>query len=141
MAILAAGINFGKPNTEFIVESDENGVAQSCRNVDTGIEYVGGGGSSDFSTAEVTFNLSASSSSCEIYGVCINPDDDNLYAFYEVESGETKIVPIVIYKNKTPVVVELDLTESQTVVVSGDIESPERTFLEVSGNGIVTISG
>lgn len=52
MAIMAAGINFGKPNTEFIVESDENGVAQSCRNVDTGVEYVGGG-SSDFSTAEV----------------------------------------------------------------------------------------
>ena len=51
----SARINFGYPNSEFIVESDENGVAQSCRNVDTGIEYVGGG-SSDFSTAEVTIS-------------------------------------------------------------------------------------
>ena len=54
MAIMAAGINFGKPNTEFIVESDENGVAQSCRNVDTGVEYVGGGGSSDINSYELT---------------------------------------------------------------------------------------
>ena len=53
MATLAAGINFGKPLTEFIMESDENGVVSSCRNVVTGVEYVGGG-SSDFSTATIS---------------------------------------------------------------------------------------
>lgn len=60
MAILSAGINFGKPATEFIVESDESGVIQSCRNVVTGVEYVGGGGGGgDFSTAQMTVTESS----------------------------------------------------------------------------------
>lgn len=78
MAIMAAGINFGKPNTEFIVESDENGVAQSCRNVDTGIEYVGGGGgggdffpnSEEVEVASVSsLNITLSKNYSEIYQI------------------------------------------------------------------------
>lgn len=56
LEILSAGINFGKPENEFIVEATKEGEAISCRNVRTGIEYIGGGGGdSDFSVAEVTF--------------------------------------------------------------------------------------
>ena len=59
MAILSAGINFGKPATEFIVESDESGVIQSCRNVVTGVEYVGGGGGGDTGIIKVTVHCTA----------------------------------------------------------------------------------
>ena len=38
----SAGINFGRPNEEFIVESDGNGALTSARNAVTGTEYVGG---------------------------------------------------------------------------------------------------
>lgn len=40
----SAGINFGRPNEEFIIESDGNGALTSARNAVTGDEYVGGGG-------------------------------------------------------------------------------------------------
>lgn len=38
----SAGVNFGKPNEEFIIESDGNGALTSARNAVTGDEYVGG---------------------------------------------------------------------------------------------------
>ena len=94
MAILAAGINFGKPNTEFIVESDENGVAQSCRNVDTGVEYVGGGGSSDFSTAEVTISLSGELDGYQLFSV---PQD--ISANCDLPAGTLSDVIIVLEDN------------------------------------------
>lgn len=42
--INSAGVNFGRPNEEFIIESDGNGAITSARNAVTGDEYVGGGG-------------------------------------------------------------------------------------------------
>ncbi len=44
MAVNSAGVNFGKPNEEFIIESDGSGALTSARNAVTGDEYVGGGG-------------------------------------------------------------------------------------------------
>lgn len=49
----SARINFGYPNSEFVVECDDSGAATSCKNVDTDTEYVGGGG--DFEIVEVKF--------------------------------------------------------------------------------------
>lgn len=40
----SAGINFGRPNEEFIIESNGSGALTSARNAVTGDEYVGGGG-------------------------------------------------------------------------------------------------
>ena len=43
MATNSAGVNFGKPNEEFIIESDGSGALTSARNAVTGTEYVGAG--------------------------------------------------------------------------------------------------
>ena len=58
--IFSGGINFGKPNCEFILESDENGVCKSCRNVKTGVNYVGAGAAIAYNIddVEVTFDIS-----------------------------------------------------------------------------------
>lgn len=40
MAVNSAGVNFGKPNEEFIIESDGSGALVSARNAVTGDEYV-----------------------------------------------------------------------------------------------------
>lgn len=39
----SARINFGIPNSEYIVQVDDTGAATSCYNQDTETEYVGGG--------------------------------------------------------------------------------------------------
>ena len=65
----SARLNFGIPDSEYIVEVDESGAATSCYNQDTQTEYVGGGGGGgDFSTAEVTFNTTESES-VMVYGI------------------------------------------------------------------------
>lgn len=53
MATNSAGVNFGKPNEEFIIESDGSGALTSARNAVTGEEFIGGGGT--YSTVHVTF--------------------------------------------------------------------------------------
>ena len=52
MATNSAGVNFGKPNEEFIIESDGSGALTSARNAVTGDEYIGGGGGNG---AKITF--------------------------------------------------------------------------------------
>lgn len=49
----SARINFGIPESEYIMEVDDSGAATSLVNQDTGTEYVGGGG--DLEVVEVEF--------------------------------------------------------------------------------------
>lgn len=52
-----AKINFGVPNSEYVLLADDNGVAVSLKNQDTDTEYIGGGGgSSDYPTITATWN-------------------------------------------------------------------------------------
>lgn len=54
----SAGINFGLPNTEYIVRINNDGEATSCYNQDTDTEYIGGGGGGDcFITNDVEGTL------------------------------------------------------------------------------------
>lgn len=53
---ISARINFGVPSSEYILKANKlTGAAISCYNQDTDTEYIGGGGGgdSDFGTAEV----------------------------------------------------------------------------------------
>lgn len=43
----SARINFGIPESEYIVQVDDTGAAISCYNQDTETEYIGGGGGSN----------------------------------------------------------------------------------------------
>ena len=149
MAIMAAGINFGIPNTEFIVESDENGVAQSCRNVDTGIEYVGGGGGGgDFTIADVKIVIS---SIAEGAGIAFNlpriENDELVYYDLSYTTG-THDYEAVLYKNNMGL--DILVTSSDTPVpaihieVSGDAEVDDNDtynpYVFVSGDCVLTIT-
>ena len=135
---LSAGINFGKPETEFIVESTPQGVATSCRNVRTNTEYIGGGGG-DFSTAEVviTSNISIS-----LYMVQIVNGEMVFGASYENPTAET--LNVVLY-NGTQTNVQLwdldsgDEVDNSNVTVTGDIVKEEHG-LTINGNGTVVIN-
>ena len=39
-----ARINFGVPNSEYVLLADDTGAAVSLKNQDTDAEYIGGGG-------------------------------------------------------------------------------------------------
>ena len=132
---LAAGINFGKPATEFIVEATEAGEATSCRNVVTGVEYIGGGGSSDFSTAEVTFNISNDST---VFTPVVTETPMDMILSIPIGSQMNGTYNVVLYKNKLGLVATIE----GDVVVTGDIvyNSDEKNFL-VTGDGSITISG
>ena len=54
----SARINFGIPESEYIMEVDDSGAATSLVNQDTGTEYVGGGGGGDIPEgyAAILFN-------------------------------------------------------------------------------------
>lgn len=136
MAILAAGINFGKPNTEFIVESDENGVAQSCRNVDTGVEYVGGGGSSDFSTAEVT--IIGDGNSTGLFFPLSYIDNNTITTNIVTTESVTETFIIPLYKGSA--VLNLLLGGQDNVATTGDVIFDSDTYLyTVTGDCSITI--
>ena len=140
MAILSAGINFGKPQTEFIVESDENGVIQSCRNVVTGVEYAGGGGGGDFTTAEVSC-VASGDINVSFDAPIIDNNDDFLMGSY---SFITDSFTVVLYKgaleaylwdngNNSPV-------PAENISVTGDIEVDDDGVVIISGDGSITIT-
>ena len=130
MSILAAGINFGKPNTEIIVESDESGVVQSCRNVDTGVEYVGG--SSDFSTANVMIT-----GALPVFGAPFILESALYGAKATGDSVLSGSYDFVLYKGKCTIEIDTDGFEG-TLSVTGDIELDD-TIIIITGDGTITI--
>ena len=101
-----------------------------------GEEYGGGGGSSDFSTAEVTVNNTTGNN---IQGIKVQVYDTPTSGVvpsntYQVGS-RSYIVPL--YKGAC----FWYFTESANVSVSGDIEwDSEEQEVRISGNGTITIS-
>ena len=130
MSILAAGINFGKPNTEIIVESDESGVVQSCRNVDTGVEYVGG--SSDFSTANVMIT-----GVLPVFGAPYILESPPYGARATSDIVLSSSYDFVLYKGKCVIEIDTDGFEG-TLSVTGDIELDDTTII-ITGDGTITI--
>lgn len=98
----SAGVKFNE-NTELIIEADPTGEVTSCRNIINGVEYVGGGGESDFSTAEVTF-LDDTSGNYDPYSwgediiIIPNLQNDGIDAYTNPQSTGAKII-VPLYKN------------------------------------------
>ena len=140
MAILSAGINFGYPGTEFIVESDEHGVAQSCRNVVTGIEYVGGGGSSDFSTALLTVksDLIDTQDNPILYLSYVDNFDEITKGYFPLSDNDTYTIPVILYKGQGYISwVNPSHPGDYTYEISGDVEDDEGAVF-ITGNGSIT---
>lgn len=133
---LAAGINFGKPATEFIIEATEAGEATSCRNAVTGVEYIGGGGSSDFSTAEVIIDGALTANSGRLYvPVLIHEEGEDDYLDSEIfETGE---YDILLFKNAILAYYVADAYGTASTTGSIQYYEDEHAFV-ITGNGTIT---
>lgn len=144
----AAGITFNE-NTDLIIEADPTGEVTSCRNIINGVEYVGGGGgSSDFSTAEVTFINSLQGS---VYGVAelvqltdsgmiISSDENNIHA---VNYGENVVITFPLYKGAfiaNPELIFYRIGIETMPITTGNIELSEAGII-ITGNGTFTAEG
>lgn len=107
----------------------EDGVAYTSVTVNV----EGGGGSSDFSTAEVTVT---NSTVLEVYGLGAFVEADNMARVHEFATGTTQ-ASMALYKESSSLWLDLD---GETVVVSGNItESDEYNYI-VTGDCTITIS-
>lgn len=98
--------------------------------------YSGGGGESDFSTAEVTFSGINGTALATMPKIIDSPFDVIMPLQNEVTNGT---YTIALYKGKT--VINLDETDfGENVTISGDIELLEGTTYLVTGNCTITIS-
>lgn len=145
----AAGILFNE-NTELIVEADPDGTVTSCRNLKNNTEYVGGGGgSSDFSTAEVTFINSAEDTA---YNVYIQTDDVEGFLYIGVPDNAVSVDSTENYTVKLPfpadgaLVISLDsiADDIDTLIepiVTGGVFVDGDGNLIIAGDGSVIFAG
>ena len=101
-------------------------------------DYSGGGGSSDFSTAEVTF-INNSSYTCEFKLICITDDLSNGFSVLQNSTMETNVV---LYQDN-PTGGYLSNVESDGTVsmsFSGGVEDDGDEYFIVRGTGTVTIA-
>jgi hypothetical protein len=132
-----ARINFGVPNSEYVLLADDDGVAVSLKNQDTDTEYIGGGGSSDFSTAKLT--IVRNTAGFAVYVPNLSQEDDDIwYDSIVVDSGEYSSV---LYKGyATAYVVDRAGTGREpTITVSGNAETEDKSVY-ITGDCTITIS-
>ena len=138
----SARIDFGIPDSEYILEVDDSGAATSLVNQDTDTEYVGGG-SSDFSTAEVTI-VNNTESMPDLYDAPICVEENALsegspacvVARLPIDSGVYKVP---LYKGTCVWFEFYDLFEGATISLSGDLTNISNSLV-ITGDGTITIS-
>lgn len=107
--------------------------AVKLNNIEQGIANAGGG-SSDFSTAQVTITFGAGVESLGLFGGAFIWED-SLSSFVEVE--ESCVIQVVLYKGSTSQV-EVAANE-KTVTVTGGLQYANE-ILTITGDGTITIS-
>lgn len=141
----SAGINFGVPNSEYRLRIDPvTGEALSCYNQDTDTEYIGGGGGdSDYSTAEVTLRATSNEDyDPPLYVELIAPIITNgeLVNQYIEEYTESKVFAVVLYKGALTLINGIpgiaNLSDDQ-FDISGDVTAE----LNLEGDLIIQITG
>ena len=99
----------------------------------------GGGGSSDFSTAEVTINISNAPAA----SICIASIDEELEEIFVNEYPEEGDFPVTLtvplYKGKCEILVSNGVS-SNRVTVTGSIEF-DSPYAVITGNGTIEITG
>lgn len=98
-------------------------------------EDYGGGGSSDFSTAEVTVTNNQKENAL-IIDELVNADVDGLSNGIALEAGESKTISIVLYKD---IPTHGYHNGAGVVAVTGDIVYEDGDFY-VSGDGTITVT-
>ena len=126
----SARINFGLPESEYIVEVDNTGAAVSCKNQDTNTEYVGGGG--DFSTAEVTINNELSFNFSLPY---LSEYEGNEFILCSGSTSGT--FNVVLYKGNAVLV----FVEEISAVYTGNVTELEAGFAYlITGDATITVT-
>ena len=132
----SAGINFGKSNEEFIIESDGSGALTSARNAVTGDEYVGGG--AEITKFAGTLTVRNSSGAIAYISLAlVSPDDDfelfntaitkdNLYTFDTSKTSKLALIDGVMLIGTFSSIVNITIT-------GGTIEKITNTSPSFSG--------
>ena len=120
----SAGVNFGKPNEDFIIESDGNGAITSARNAVTGDEYVGGGGG-DFSVAHITV---VGFDELSIKGA-FKYDNEEVGGYTNYNNGGDFSNNVILYKGNAIIEVA-----STPLSISGNITHTAENFYLVTGD-------
>lgn len=103
----------------------------------------GGGGSSDYSTAEVTVVNNSKTFYGFVEGAVLKDDlqgNTFLSTKTEIEEGNTYIITIVLYKNYQYIVLTIDDSAEINLSLDGNISYADSDALRVAGNGTITIS-
>lgn len=137
--ILSGGLNWGSTQ-QAIVTMDKEGHPLTCCNPVTG-ECLGGGGSSDFSTAKITLVNGSSQSrvSCTLNPGL--PDEEDSVPAYELElnvgKGESvEDVTAILYKGYA----SINTRTVQVMDVQGDAEYVQADkIIKISGDCEITI--
>ena len=138
----SARINFGQPNTEYILKINDAGEATSCYNQDTDTEYIGGGGGGEgdlvLHKAAITLRSLGGEETFNIeFQEILEGAEDPLYQSLRYAEGTgltTSPRQETVIAGDEPVVVEIYLMEGAYAVVSASGGSASET-------GEYTISG
>ena len=118
------------------VTADDNGKILGVVNGAWGAMDAGGGGSSDFSTAEVTVTLTDANAG--FFGVCLINDGGDVFLSTACEMEESGTLMAVLYGDD-PTIFETAFSEGASVAVSGGVTYSNGVFA-VSGDGSITIT-
>lgn len=124
-----ARINFGVPNSEYVLLADDDGVAVSLKNQDTNTEYIGGGSGGDWTEAELTVTFDGTTSYNLYANNIIHKSDDFAEISQDIINEVAGVYPMLLYKNKN----YIDDEDSLITSSSGNIE-----FDSDSGKYIIT---
>lgn len=120
------------------LEATENGTYETSGEMynKVTVNVEGGGGSSDFSTAEVTI-INNSADNITIWGAVCLEEEANYSC--EVESNATETFEMILYKNIAAIMTVNDDTEPIEGVATGDISGDSGAYT-VTGDCTITIS-
>ena len=123
----------------FVINTSEPGetwlVTQTAGTYTLKIEEQQSGGSSDFSTAEVTVNNSASDSYIDFTGVIL--ENDELVPSAPSLSEATNVLTVVLYKNIQHLYINADSVTS----ISGNISGNMLDGFDVTGDCVINAVG
>lgn len=137
MAVKNYGIRDQWTNLDKLNNVDIKSVDGVIESVKINGEEAGGGGSSDFSTAEVTVNGNFTQSDLFIVSVIEKDPNNEDLAFPQLQSGNSTYT-VILYKGRSALM--FMGSQSRTITVSGNIETVGTGVYIITGDGTITIS-
>lgn len=128
-----------------VTDYDETAVEVNAKVVDEDTGEVicesGGGGESDFSTAEVLI-ANNSDANVEIFVPNVNAEDNTARHSVTLDASESGTITVIMYKGNSSYYIEPDPEKGVAAEITGNIEpSPMvNTIGMIKGNGTITLT-